>query len=61
MEHMWGRRVVYKVLMGKPDRKRPLEDPGLDGILILRWTFKKYVEACTGLLWLRIGISGGLL
>jgi hypothetical protein len=29
------RRDVYMVLMGKTEGKRPLEDPGLDGRIIL--------------------------
>jgi len=33
---MGKRRGVYKVLVGKPDGKRPLERPGLDGRIILR-------------------------
>jgi len=29
--------------MGKPERKRPhLEDPGVDGRIILRWIFRKW-------------------
>jgi hypothetical protein len=30
------RRGVYRILVGKPKRKRPLEDPGADGRIILR-------------------------
>ena len=29
------------MLVGKPDRKRPLEDLGIDGRGILKWVFKK--------------------
>ena len=25
--------------MGKPEKKGPLEDPGVDGRIILRWNF----------------------
>jgi hypothetical protein len=35
-----------------------LEDPGVDGKIILRWIFRKWdVEAWTGPSWLRIGSS----
>ena len=33
---MGGRRVVYRVLVGKPEGKNHLEDPGIDGRIILR-------------------------
>jgi hypothetical protein len=39
-----------------------LEDPGVDGRIILRWNFRKWdVEAWAGSIWLRIGTGGGLL
>ena len=47
------------VLLGKPEGKRSLEDPGLDGRVIRRWIFSKWgVGAWTGLSWLRVGASG---
>jgi hypothetical protein len=39
-----------------------LEDPGVDGRIILRWIFRKwYVGTLTGLICLRIGTGGGHL
>jgi hypothetical protein len=38
---MGKRRGVYRVLVGKPEGKNHLEDPGLDGGIILRWIFRK--------------------
>jgi hypothetical protein len=47
-------RGVYRVLVGKPEGKRPLGRLG--------WIFKKWdVGVRTGLGWHRIGISGGRL
>jgi hypothetical protein len=34
---MRERRGVYWVLVGKPEGKRPLGRPGVDGRIILRW------------------------
>jgi hypothetical protein len=38
---MWDRIGVYRVLVGKPEEKRPLEDPGVDVRMILRRLFRK--------------------
>jgi hypothetical protein len=55
-------RNVYRVLVGKPEGKRPLERPRRrweDGIKIelreIGW------GGCSGFTWLRIGIVGRLL
>jgi len=59
---MGKKRSVYRVLVGKLEGKNHLEDPGIDGRIILRWIFRKwYVGVCTGLFWLRIGTGVGHL
>jgi hypothetical protein len=56
------RRGVYGVLLGIPEGKNHLVDPGVDGIMILRWIFRKRnVGAWTGSSWFRIGTGGGQL
>ena len=54
-------RDVHRVLVGKPEGKRPLGRPRLDGRIILRWIFRKWEGVETGCSWLRIGIGGGHL
>jgi ribosomal protein L34E len=36
------RRNVRGVLVGKSERKNPLENPGADGKIILRWIFRNW-------------------
>jgi len=55
-------RGVHRVLVGKPQGKRPLGDPDVDGRIILRWSFRKWEGVVgTGWSWLRIGRGGGHL
>jgi hypothetical protein len=56
------KRTAYRILMGKPEGKRPLgiprrrwEDDIKMDLRETRW------NGMTGLIWLRIGTSGGLL
>jgi hypothetical protein len=35
-------RGAYRVLVGRPEGRRSLENPGIDGRIILKWIFKKW-------------------
>jgi len=37
------RRGAYRILVGNPEGKRELEDPGVGGRVILRWVLRKWV------------------
>jgi hypothetical protein len=53
-------RGVYRVLVGKPEGKRPLGRPRHRWEDNIRWIIKKWdVGVRTGLGWLRIGTGGG--
>jgi len=50
------RRGVYTVLVGKPEGKSHLGDPGVDRRIILRWIFGRWdVGVWIGSNWLRRG------
>jgi hypothetical protein len=56
---VWGRGEVHIVLVGKPEGKRPPENPDIDGRILLRLIFRKCVMGVwTGLIWLRIETGG---
>jgi len=57
---MGENRGVYRVLVRKPEGKKPLARcRPIDGRIILRCIFRKWsVRAWTGSIWLRIGIRG---
>jgi hypothetical protein len=53
---MGERRGVYRNWCGNPRERDHLEDPGIDGRIILRWISRKWnMEVWTGSSWLRIG------
>ena len=60
--HMRGRRGMYKVLVGKLMERDHLGDPGIDGKIILKWTFRKWIVGVwTGSSWVRKGVGSGHL
>jgi hypothetical protein len=59
--HLGEERKVYKVLVGKPEGKRPLGKPRYrweDGI---RMDLREIRWGWSGFSWLRLGTGGGLL
>jgi hypothetical protein len=60
-----GRKIkmLLKLLRwGNLRERNQLDDPGVNGRLILSWIFRKWdVWAWTGSIWLRIGTGGGHL
>jgi len=61
--HVWVREKVYTEFWWGNLRERDhLEDPDVDGRIIIRWIFRKWdVGVWTGSSWLRIGTVGGNL
>jgi hypothetical protein len=47
------RRGAYRVLVEQPEGKNHLEDSGVDGMIILRWIFRKW-DVGHGLGWSRL-------
>ena len=60
MARMGEGRGVNRVLIGKPEGKRPLGRPRRRWRIIFRWIFGKWEGVMgTGWSWLRVGTSGG--
>jgi hypothetical protein len=59
---MVERKDVYRILVGRPEGKRPLGRPRRRWRITLRWNFERQGSmGRTGFGWLRIGSNGGLL
>ena len=53
---------MYRVLVGKPERRNHWGDLGVDGWIILGWISRRWdVGIWTGLGWPRIETDGGRL
>jgi len=40
--HLGDRRGAHRVLVGRPEGRDHLEDPSVDGRIILKWIFRKW-------------------
>ena len=59
---MGERRGACRIWWGNLRERDHLENPGVDGRIILRWIFRKLVvRVSTGSIWLRIGTGVGHL
>ena len=62
MARIGERRGVHRVLVGKPEGKRPLGIPRRKWKDNIKWIFRKWEGVVgTGWSWLRIGTDGGNL
>jgi hypothetical protein len=57
-----GKRNIYRILVGQPEGKNHLQELDIGGKTILKWILERQDGLVwIGLIWLRIGTSGGLL
>jgi hypothetical protein len=58
---MGEKRNAYRILVGKPEGNRPLGRPGRKWEDNIKMDFREIGWGWTGLIWLRLGTSGGPL
>jgi hypothetical protein len=58
---MDAKRNAYRILVGKPEGKRPLGRPRRRLVDSIKMDLREDGMVWIGLIWLGIGISGGLL
>jgi hypothetical protein len=58
---MGDRRGTYRILVGRPEGKRPLERPRSRREENIKMDLFNEWEAWTGLIWLKTGTGGALL
>jgi hypothetical protein len=58
---MGEKRIAYRLLVGKPEGKRPLGRPTRRWVDNIKMDLRYGGVIWTGLIWLRIGTSGGIL
>jgi hypothetical protein len=62
VERMGEKRIAYRILVGKPEGKRPLGRPKHGWVDYIKIDLREIEwDVWTGSIWLRIGTSGGLL
>jgi hypothetical protein len=60
-EYIYIYIYIYRILVGKPEGKRPLRTPRNRWVYNIKMDHREDGVAWTGLIRLRIGPSGGLL
>jgi hypothetical protein len=56
---MGNKMNVYRILMGRPEGKRPVGIPIHTWVDSIKMDLRYYDLVWTGLIWVRIGTSGG--